>query len=83
MIRAALSGALEGGYERDPIFNLEVPIGVPDVPRDVLRPRTTWTDPLAYDRQARALARMFASNFETFAPSVSAEVVAAGPQADA
>jgi ATP-dependent phosphoenolpyruvate carboxykinase len=38
---------------------------------------------LAYDRQARALARMFASNFETFAPSVSAEVVAAGPQADA
>ncbi len=83
MIRAALAGALDGGYERDPIFNLDVPLFVPDVPQEVLRPRTTWADPAAYDRQAQALARMFVSNFATFAPSVSAEVVAAGPRAGA
>ena len=46
MIRAALSGALDTvGYERDPIFNLDVPTSCPDVPAEVLKPRNTWPDP--------------------------------------
>jgi phosphoenolpyruvate carboxykinase (ATP) len=82
MIRAALSGALDRvKYEKDPIFNLDVPISCPDVPADVLRPRNTWKNGADYDEQARQLARMFVDNFKTFEDSVTPEVRAAGPRA--
>jgi phosphoenolpyruvate carboxykinase (ATP) len=81
MIRAALSGALDGvGYTRDPLFNLDVPSACPDVPADVLQPRGTWSDPAACDAQARRLAAMFRENFAAFADSVGDEVKAAGPR---
>ena len=35
-------------------------------PAEVLKPRNTWKDTAAYDRQARKLAQMFADNFKTF-----------------
>jgi phosphoenolpyruvate carboxykinase (ATP) len=82
MIRAVLSGALDHvSYEKDAVFNLDVPKTCPDVPADVLKPRSTWTDPAAYDAQAAKLAKMFAENFKTFEPDVTAEVNAAGPRA--
>src|SRR5206468_3070987 len=82
MIRAALSGGLDAvRYERDPIFNLDIPVSCPDVPSEVLRPRNTWADGVAYDTQAAKLARMFADNFKAFEDGVSPEVTAAGPRA--
>jgi phosphoenolpyruvate carboxykinase (ATP) len=80
MVRAVLSGALDKmPYERDPIFNVDVPSACPDVPSEVLKPRNTWTDGAAYDAQANKLALMFAENFKAFADGVSAAVRAAGP----
>ncbi|HYM25211.1 MAG TPA: phosphoenolpyruvate carboxykinase [Vicinamibacterales bacterium] len=82
LLNAALSGALDKAqYHRHPVFNLEVPDGCPGVPADVLFPRKTWADPNAYDAQAAKLAKMFAENFKTFEGSVTAEVLAAGPNA--
>jgi phosphoenolpyruvate carboxykinase (ATP) len=81
MIRAALSGALDrASYERDSVFNLDVPTSCPDVPTDVLRPRNTWADGTAYDREAAKLVQMFAENFKAFEASVTPEVRVAGPQ---
>jgi len=81
MVRAALDGRLDGvGRVIDPIFGVEVPTACPDVPAEVLRPRETWADRDAYDRQAAALARMFAENFATYAGGVSAAVREAGPR---
>ena len=81
MVRAVLSGALDGvGYERDPIFNIDVPTSCPTVPSDVLKPRHTWSDGAAYDAQAKKLAQMFAENFAAFADSVTPAVRAAGPK---
>ena len=81
MIRAALSGALDRvGYERDPLFNIDVPTSVPDVPSEVLRPRNTWANGSDYDVQAKRLAQMFADNFVAFAGGVTPEVRAAGPK---
>jgi phosphoenolpyruvate carboxykinase (ATP) len=83
MINAALSGALDHvGYERDPIFNLDVPTSCPNVPADVLTPRNTWKDPAAYDVQAKNLARMFVDNFKKFEATSTNAVKAAGPIAD-
>ena len=82
MIRAVLSGALDTvTFEKDPVFNLDIPTSCPGVPDGVLTPRATWGDGAAYDAQAAKLARMFVENFKTFEQGVSAEVLAAGPNA--
>jgi phosphoenolpyruvate carboxykinase (ATP) len=81
MVRAALSGALDGvPMVTDPIFGVEVPTSCPDVPSEVLQPRATWVDRIAYDREAAALARMFAENFAAYADGVSESVRRAGPK---
>jgi phosphoenolpyruvate carboxykinase (ATP) len=80
MLRAALSGALEGGqFTRDPVFGFEVPVSVPEVPQNVLSPRGTWADPKAYDVQAGKLATMFRENFEQYRSQVPDPVAKAGP----
>jgi phosphoenolpyruvate carboxykinase (ATP) len=82
MIKAALSGALDNvPYQRDEVFNLDVPSTCPDVPPAVLTPRQTWADAAAYDGQAGKLAKMFVDNFREFEDAVSPEVKAAGPRA--
>ena len=80
MIHAALDGTLRNVATRhDAVFNLAVPISCPDVPQEVLDPRSTWSDPAAYDVQAAKLAEMFRKNFQRFAHEVPAELAAAGP----
>ena len=81
MVRAALDGRLDGVPTiTDPIFGVEIPTTVPDVPAAFLQPRSTWADGAAYDRQARALAHMFAENFAAYGDGVSESVRAAGPR---
>jgi phosphoenolpyruvate carboxykinase (ATP) len=81
MIRAALSGALDSvAYEKDKVFNLDIPTSCPDVPTEVLKPRTTWANSAEYDEQAKTLARMFVENFKAFEEGVGPEVRAAGPK---
>ena len=80
MIAAALSGALDDvPYAPDPIFNVEVPTAVPDVPADSLHPRASWSDGAAYDAQAGRLAGMFAENFKAFEAEADEDVRRAGP----
>ena len=80
MLRAILNGGLDSvECVADPMFGLETPTTCPDVPSDVLNPRSTWADKGAYDEQARRLVRMFAENFESFAPRVPESVRAVGP----
>lgn len=81
MIRAALSGQLDHvGYQRHPVFNIDVPTSCLDVPVGVLDPRSTWADKAAYDAQAARLAQMFIDNFRTFEADVPATVRDAGPR---
>ena len=81
LLHGALSGALESvEYRTDPIFGFEVPVEVPAVDSRLLDPRSTWSDPEAYDRKARELARMFRDNFERYADDASDETMAAGPR---
>jgi phosphoenolpyruvate carboxykinase (ATP) len=81
MVRAALAGRLSDVETRtDPVFWVDVPVAVPDVPAEVLRPRDTWADGAVYDEQAAELARMFRDNFTRYEAGVSEEVRAAGPR---
>jgi phosphoenolpyruvate carboxykinase (ATP) len=82
MLEAALSGKLDGvSYARDSVFGIEIPAECPDVPKEVLVPRSTWKDANAYDRKARELAERFRKNFSQFEASVSADVRSASPAA--
>ena len=80
MVTAALTGELdEVATEPDPVFGLHVPVHVEGVPDEVLRPRSTWKDPAAYDDQAEKLVQMFRENFKKFSANVSQGVRDAGP----
>jgi len=80
MVHAMLTGQLEDvPTERDPVFGLHLPVRVPGVPTEVLKPRNTWADGAAYDEQAQKLAAMFRENFEKYADGVPAAVRSAGP----
>jgi phosphoenolpyruvate carboxykinase (ATP) len=78
MVRAALDGKLASApTQKEPHFGLMVPTSCPEVPTDVLLPRTTWRDPGAYDAAARDVARRFDANFRQFEPFVDERVKAA------
>jgi phosphoenolpyruvate carboxykinase (ATP) len=44
-----------------------------------MNPRATWSDPAAYEAQARKLAEMFRKNFAQLGGEVSESVRNAGP----
>ena len=54
-----------------------MPKAAPNVPSDVLHPRTTWADKDAYDAQARTLAGLFRENDGKY--DLTDEVRQAGP----
>ncbi len=78
---AALHGELDDvKTHTDPVFGLAVPNDIRGVPAKVLNPREAWSDPAAYDAQAKKLAGMFRENFEKFG-NVEAATKRAGPKA--
>jgi phosphoenolpyruvate carboxykinase (ATP) len=79
LLSAALSGALAAtDYRTDELFGFEVPVEVPGVDPKLLDPRSTWSDPEAYDAKARELAAMFRENFAKF--EADDNIVNAGPR---
>ncbi len=81
MVSAALNGELrEVNYMPHPIFQVLVPETVPGVPIELLNPKNTWSDPEAYEQQARDLAKRFVENFHKFSDA-RPEIVAVGPNA--
>lgn len=84
MITAALTGKLDQvSYEKLPIFDLEFPTSCPEVPSEILNPRSTWADKADYDKKAAHLAEQFVKNFEQFAAETSSAILAAAPKVTA
>ena len=84
MVRAAVEGKLASvAVAPDPNFGLLIPANVPDVPKEVLNPKDTWSDKPGYDTAARNLASRFEANFKQFESAVEPSVNAAGIHAAA
>ena len=65
VVRGAVSGTLAGAPTRtDPIFGFEIPLTVEGVESNLLDPKSTWSDPAAYDETARELAADIIANAE-------------------
>jgi len=79
MVTAALTGALDiVKYERNDLFNLDIPTECPGVPSEILHPKNTWQEKDSYDLSAKKLAQMFRENFKKF-ENVDPGIVSAGP----
>src|SRR5271157_3365101 len=79
ILDAIHGGALAGAkVQRDPVFGFEVLTECPNVPAEILNPRSTWADKSAFDETAKKLAGLFRSNFAKYESGVSAEVSAVG-----
>ncbi|TFH10996.1 MAG: phosphoenolpyruvate carboxykinase (ATP) [Candidatus Atribacteria bacterium] len=65
MVHAALSGELRTvDYDMDTMFHVSIPRTCPGVPTELLDPRKSWSDPVAYDARAKKLASEFAAHFD-------------------
>lgn len=64
----------------DPYFGVAIPEAVPGVPTEVLTPKKTWSDPDAYDAQAKKLVELFHENFHCFDDVATDEIRNAGPR---
>ena len=81
MITAALEGNLDAvEFNTHEVFGLAMPTSCPDVPDEILNPRSTWADKGAYDAKANELADKFVKNFEQFAEGSSEEILASAPK---
>ncbi|HHK41292.1 MAG TPA: phosphoenolpyruvate carboxykinase (ATP), partial [Planctomycetaceae bacterium] len=67
----------------DSMFGFAVPTRCPGVPSDLLVPRRTWNDPVAYDVAAADLGRRFQENFRVFQQEAPEEILAAAPRVPA
>ena len=82
MVAAAIAGELNDvEYALDPIFNVYIPKSCPNVPAEILDPRSLWSDPDAYRAAAEKLASAFETNFEAKYPNMPEEIKKAGPKA--
>ena len=80
MISAALDSKLDTvEYMNHPVFGFKVPQSCPNVPAEVLNPRSTWSDPKAYDLQAQSLAKSFVENFKKFEKEANEDILAGAP----
>ncbi len=80
LVRAALEGRLdEAPMRQDEFFGLSYPTRAPGVPPELLDPRSTWSDPAAYDATAAKLVEMFRANFRDSFEGLAAEIRGAGP----
>ena len=80
MITAILNENMNGEYQKDAIFGLQMPLSCPNVPSEILNPRNTWMDKKAYDKKANELANSFNNNFKQFANYASEEILQAAPK---
>ena len=81
MISAALRGELDKvDYKEHPVFGMSMPVSCPNVPVEILDPRSTWKDKAAYDATADKLAKQFNDNFNKYKEGASAEILAAAPK---
>lgn len=83
--RALLTAAMEGKLDNvdfltDPIFGLQYPANCAGVPAEILNPKNTWADPVAYDKAAEKLAAAFLKNFQKFADQATEAMWAGAPK---
>ena len=53
-------------FNKDELFQFDVPVELEGVSREICRPSEAWEDKQSYIRQAQKLANMFIDNYEKY-----------------
>ncbi|KAG0331018.1 Protein kinase C-like 1, partial [Podila horticola] len=84
IIDAIHDGSLaQAEYETYPVFGLQIPKAMANVPSEVLNPATAWKETSTdaeFQSTVNKLATLFNENFAKYSSEASEEVIAAGPQ---
>jgi phosphoenolpyruvate carboxykinase (ATP) len=81
IIKEAIDGKLNNlEYQNFPIFNFQVPIDCPGVPKEILYPKNSWNDPNAFNNQLIDLAKRFIKNFDKFRNDCAPSTLAGEPK---
>lgn len=83
--RAIITAILEQklnyvGYRTHSIYGTQIPLTCSQVPSQILSPRETLKDDVAFYKQANELAQQFIENFKNFESSATEEILAGGPK---
>lgn len=66
-VNAILDGSINNAdFVTDPVFGWQIPRHLHGVDPKLLDPRSTWSDPAAYDAMERKLAKMYIDNFAKY-----------------
>jgi phosphoenolpyruvate carboxykinase (ATP) len=83
MITAAINGSLEAenkdNYHLHSVFGVQQPRTCPNVPTQVLSPRSTWNNDEGYYKTAYKLSNSFRANFKQFEEYANEEILAGAP----
>lgn len=82
--RAILDAIHDGSLAKEkttkfPVFNLDLPLKVNNVPTEILNPREAWANKQEYDESLNKLASLFKQNFDKYKDQSSEEIANAGP----
>ncbi|MFD2822839.1 phosphoenolpyruvate carboxykinase (ATP) [Lacinutrix iliipiscaria] len=83
MISAAMDGSLEAAnkdnYHIHSVFGVQQPRTCPNVPTEVLSPRSTWNNDEGYYKTAYKLSDSFRDNFKKFESYANQEIIEGAP----
>ncbi|MEM7105162.1 MAG: phosphoenolpyruvate carboxykinase (ATP) [Bacteroidota bacterium] len=63
-------------------FGFAIPVECPNVPSEILIPKNTWADKVAYEEAKAKLIGLFQDNFTDFASNTNEVIVNAGPKSN-
>lgn len=67
LIKLILTGAIKKAkWKIAPVFDLQIPIELPNIPKKFLDPRESWKNPDQYDKKANELMELFKKNCAVF-----------------
>jgi len=67
-------------FVKDEAFGFEIPQSCPEVPSEVLNPKSTWEDKESFETTKAKLIGLFNENFKKFEAGVNADILKAGPK---
>ncbi len=81
LISSVLDGKLDKvEYSKLDVFNLMMPVSCEGISEEILDPKKSWANPIAYDEKRIELAELFNANFDQFKDKVTADILAAAPK---
>lgn len=80
IINAILENKLDNvEYTTDKIFGYKIPKTVPNIPKEILIPSSSWSNKSEYDKTLMKLAQEFKNNFSKYTNDVDKDIINGGP----